>query len=237
LGGRWSLLERGGVLPTERALTRAEALVARHGVLSRGAVADEGVPGGFSAVLPVLRVLEDGGRVLRGHFVKGLGGAQFADRAAVDRLRGFEEGREESPAVALSVLDPANPFGSVLDWPPVVRLPHEGATRADVGASESSEEPPSHAAPARRAGATVVLRDGRAVLWVPSGGRSLLAFSRDTGDLSAACRALVDTLRAGGLTPVTVETVSGDAVHRTELEDLLREAGFSLTPSGLRLYQ
>ncbi|WP_438947273.1 Lhr family helicase, partial [Tsukamurella conjunctivitidis] len=49
LGGRWSLLEHGGVVPTERMLTRVEVLVARHGVLTRGSVNEEGVPGGFSA--------------------------------------------------------------------------------------------------------------------------------------------------------------------------------------------
>lgn len=246
LGGRWSLLDRGGVPPTERALARAETLVARHGVLSRGAVVDEGVPGGFSAVLPVLRVLEDGGRVLRGHFVAGLGGAQFADRGAVDRLRGFEGSHGEAETVALSCLDPANPFGSVLDWPQVVRLgpagtgPRPSDGQSGGGApldTEGSTEAPSHGTPTRRAGSWVVLRGGRAVLWAPGGGRALLALSEDHADLAPACRAWVEAIRRGGLTPVTVETVSGEPVHRTPVEDLLREAGFSLTPTGLRLYQ
>ena len=74
-------------------------------------------------------------------------------------------------------------------------------------------------------------------MWAPGGGRALLALSEDRADLAAACRAWVEAIRRGGLTPVTVETVSGEPVHRTPVEDLLREAGFSLTPSGLRLYQ
>ncbi len=47
----------------------------------------EPVPGGFSTVYPVLRRLEDTGRVRRGYFVAGLGGAQFAEPGAIDLLR------------------------------------------------------------------------------------------------------------------------------------------------------
>ncbi len=36
------------------------------------------MPGGFAAVYPILREMEDRGRIRRGYFVEGLGGAQFA---------------------------------------------------------------------------------------------------------------------------------------------------------------
>ena len=56
---------------TERAHALALALLERHGVLTREAVASEGIVGGFSAVYPVLRALEEAGRVRRGYFVGG----------------------------------------------------------------------------------------------------------------------------------------------------------------------
>src|SRR6202000_2650266 len=72
---------------TMRAHAVALTLLERHGVVTRGAVAAERVPGGFAAVYPVLRAMEETGQCRRGSFVEGLGGAQFALPGAVDRLR------------------------------------------------------------------------------------------------------------------------------------------------------
>src|SRR5439155_12319950 len=83
--GRWSLLDdavatarliAGETSETERRLALAHRLLDRHGVLTRDGVAAEEIAGGFGAVYPVLRELEDQGRVRRGCFVEGLGGAQ-----------------------------------------------------------------------------------------------------------------------------------------------------------------
>ena len=41
----------------------------------------------FAALYPVLRAMEEAGRIRRGYFVDGLGGSQFALPGAVDRLR------------------------------------------------------------------------------------------------------------------------------------------------------
>ena len=76
--------------------------------------AAEGVPGGFAGVYPVLRALEEAGRVRRGYFVAGLGAAQFALPGAVDRLRAHRPtGPESTPrpgrraaAVVLAATDP-----------------------------------------------------------------------------------------------------------------------------------
>jgi ATP-dependent Lhr-like helicase len=119
--GRWSRLPlpRRPPSPTERAKALAEQLLARHGVLTRDAVLAEEVPGGFSAVYPVLRALEEQGRVRRGYFVAGLGGLQFADPGALDRLRARREPDpgQPAPAVVLAAADPANPYGAALPWP------------------------------------------------------------------------------------------------------------------------
>ena len=89
--GRWSLVDadlpRDDSVPTERSMRLASVLLDRHGVLTRESVRGEGHPGGFAGVYPVLRAMEEAGRVRRGYFVAGLGGAQFALAGAVDRLR------------------------------------------------------------------------------------------------------------------------------------------------------
>src|SRR5207253_10766223 len=90
--GRWSLvapLLEPSPSPTETAHARAMQLLERYGVLTREAALGEGLEGGFAGVYPVLKALEERGRVRRGYFVAGLGAAQFALPGAVDRLRSF----------------------------------------------------------------------------------------------------------------------------------------------------
>ena len=58
----------------------AQQLLTRHGIVTREIAASENLPGGFSAVYHVLKAMEDAGRVRRGYFVAGLGGALFASR-------------------------------------------------------------------------------------------------------------------------------------------------------------
>jgi ATP-dependent Lhr-like helicase len=88
--GRWSLVTRelgAAGAATEAGVAAAGLLLERHGVLTREAVRAEAVPGGFAGVYPVLKTMEESGRVRRGYFIAGLGGAQFALPGAVDRLR------------------------------------------------------------------------------------------------------------------------------------------------------
>ena len=98
VSGRWSLLpgrlepSGGEGAQTVRAHTLALTLLERHGVLTRGAVASERIPGGFAAVYPVLRAMEEAGQCRRGYFVEGLGAAQFALPGAVDRMRALVGG-------------------------------------------------------------------------------------------------------------------------------------------------
>ncbi|NIJ05395.1 Lhr family ATP-dependent helicase [Frigoribacterium faeni] len=132
VGGRWSLLPLSEPDATVRAAAQAEILLERHGVVTRGAVANEGVRGGFSTVYKVLSGFEETGRARRGYFVEGLGAAQFATGPTVDRLRSFVRdetdrrdddalaaaGRgREIPVVTLAATDPANPYGAALPWP------------------------------------------------------------------------------------------------------------------------
>ena len=161
---------------TVRAHALALTLLERHGVLTRGAVAAERITGGFAAVYPVLRAMEEAGQCRRGYFVEGLGGAQFALPGAVDRMRALADGPRAAGraapasdpaerAVVLAAADPAQPYGAALTWPD---RPGETVT--------------SHR-PGRKAGALVVLVDGALVLYVERGGRSLLSWTDDPGQL------------------------------------------------------
>ncbi|RKT79259.1 Lhr family ATP dependent helicase [Terracoccus luteus] len=85
--GRWTLLPTAETDPTVRAVTTAELLLDRYGVLTRGSVVAEEVTGGFAAVYRVLAAAEEAGKVRRGYFVESLGASQFATTGAVDRLR------------------------------------------------------------------------------------------------------------------------------------------------------
>jgi ATP-dependent helicase Lhr and Lhr-like helicase len=267
VSGRWSLLpERyglpaagdvlaadslpggpaGGTDPgaaTMRAHALALTLLERHGVVTKGAVAAERVPGGFAAVYPVLRAMEETGQCRRGYFVEGLGGAQFALPGAVDRMRALagdavtvttagaaagadfladpaQPGRPEGSrqAVVLAAADPAQPYGAALPWP----------TRPEETAS-------SHR-PGRKAGAVAVLFGGDLVLYVERGGKTLLSWTEDPAALEPCAQALAGTVRAGALGRITVEKADGGVVaYDSPLTRALESAGFRHTPRGLRL--
>src|SRR5690606_6313078 len=60
--GRWSRLPERDPDPTRRAHAIAEVLLDRHGILTRGAVVAERIPGGFAAAYQVLSAFEEAGR-------------------------------------------------------------------------------------------------------------------------------------------------------------------------------
>jgi ATP-dependent Lhr-like helicase len=128
----------------------AELLLERHGVVTRGAVVSEGIRGGFALAYKVLAGFEETGRARRGYFVEGLGAAQFATGATVDRLRSFTrdpEAERALNAVTLAATDPANPYGAALGWPvaaggaqqarPPGRLDHQGLDGLDHPAARA----------------------------------------------------------------------------------------------------
>ena len=133
--GRWTLLPRNEELasPTEWSHAIAQQLLNRYGVLTRESIVQENLPGGFSAVYDVLKAMEESGRIRRGYFVAGLGATQFALPAAVDLLRSLRSGAapDRPEMVTLAVTDPANPYGSVLRWPPSCGSRHAGCKRGE----------------------------------------------------------------------------------------------------------
>ena len=107
----------------------AELLLERYGIVTRETVLAEGIPGGFSALYGELSNLETLGTARRGYFVEGLGGAQFALPAAIERLRALRTDEPAGPLV-LAATDPANPYGATLPWPKRERRPPADGPRA-----------------------------------------------------------------------------------------------------------
>jgi ATP-dependent helicase Lhr and Lhr-like helicase len=271
VSGRWSLLpERYGLpdLPgadgdvrreaadqgavTMRAHALALTLLERHGVVTRGAVAAERIPGGFAAVYPVLRAMEETGQCRRGYFVEGLGGAQFALPGAVDRMRALAGDALSRDGLAGVTGDQAG----LPDVSPGFPGAPGGVPRADdprravvLAAADPAqpygaalawparpEETATSHRPGRKAGAVVVLFGGELVLYVERGGKTLLSWTDDPGALEPCARALATAVRDGALGRITVEKADGGMVMLdSPLTRALEAAGFRHTPRGLRL--
>ena len=229
----------------QTALARASMLLERYGVVSREAVSFEGLEGGFTPVYRSLSAMEDSGRIRRGFFVEDLSGAQFAYPGVVDRLRAQEDpssvrprglvttdafSRADSPCEdtyapptpevqALLAVDPANPFGALLPWPP---------TRHPDGR------------PRRVPGAWVFLSEGCPVLYLGAGAKTLLSFiwpttAETTLDRDESHEAVVAVcLRmAGGLRRrsgrrglLCIEKIDGAPVGHSDLAPILLRNGF-----------
>lgn len=241
LAGRWSLLPEPDPDPTVRAHAAAEILLDRYGVITRGTVVVEDLPGGFAAQYRLLTRMEEAGQVRRGYFVEHLGAAQFSTGATVDRLRGFARpddgdspttatpawrpaaGRPAVAALALAATDPANPYGASLPWP-------------DLPVDADGVRPTGHR-PGRKAGAIIVQVDGRLVLYVERGGRTLLSFLEDPTDeqvLDPIATALAWALRTARVERMALEKVNGRPLLGTPLAEALLRAGFYSSPSGVR---
>jgi len=223
-GGRWSRVDpltSKDVPDTERALALANMLLDRYGVVSREMAGAEELHGGFGAIYKVLATLEESGRVRRGYFVEGLSGAQFARPGSVDRLRAGRDPWDESGDLDeisyLPALDPANPWGSLLPWPPC------GDDR-------------KAARPRRVAGAWLLLHQGRPVLYLGPNGRQLTSFPANLGDPAvrhAAFAALTKLPKAQRRGALVIEKIDARPVLESPLADELLAAGFVRDYRGL----
>jgi ATP-dependent Lhr-like helicase len=217
--GRWSLTaplfaDAPAHGPRMRAL--CEVLLERYGIVTRETVLAEGVPGGFAGLYGELSNLETLGTARRGYFVEGLGGAQFALPAAIERLRTMRAD-EPAGAVVLAVTDPANPFGATLPWP-------------------KREDDDSGRRPARVPGAFVVTLDAEPVLYVERGGKALLPLREPNDEwLRDALEALADAVRRGRVPRLGLERFDGEPVVGSAVGALLIELGFRQGPRRLTL--
>jgi ATP-dependent Lhr-like helicase len=230
--GRWSLVSdaaataialRGGKAPTDTERRHAQALrlLDGYGVVTRDTVAGESLPGGFSAVYPILREMEERGRVRRGYFIEGLGGAQFCIPAALDRLRaerGDPSGdAQPTEALILAAADPANPYGASLTWPRW---------------SDEDRRPIT-----RSAGAYVVLVDGEPVIYLGAGGKSIetMPAFADREKAALALTGLRQLIADGRLRAIQIERVDGASVNDSPHASALADAGFQRSYRGWML--
>jgi ATP-dependent Lhr-like helicase len=214
--GRWSLvapLLEPAPSSTERAHALALQLLERHGVLTREAVLAEGTPGGFASAYPVLKALEEAGKVRRGYFVAGLGAAQFALPGAVDRMRAFREAPDEpgerGAGMALAAADPAQPYGAALPWP------QEAGGRAS-----------------RAAGAYTILVNGVIAAFLERGARSLVTFGVDPPEWVDVLASLA---KDGRVRKIELVRIDGLPAGEAPAAAALRDAGFTDGYRGLTL--
>ncbi|HMF95341.1 MAG TPA: hypothetical protein VKE96_13635, partial [Vicinamibacterales bacterium] len=244
--GRWALIPYGGresfspgssrkTIPEPRTTRWAAAitrqLLARHGVLTREAIGAEAVPGGFGVVYPVLKGMEENGRIRRGYFVAGLGATQFALPGALDLLRSMRDAPDEVEIAVLAATDPANPYGATLRFPgsaaerdvPVAPAPQ---ARGDIAERAARR-------PTRSVGATVILVNGAIAAYLARGDRQLVTFLPEAEpDRSKVARAiahvLIDRARAGGDAPrgMLIEDIDGVPSSQHSMAPFLGDAGF-----------
>ncbi len=223
--GRWSLVETRRVAtptPTEWSAATAQQLLNRYGIVTREAVAAEGLPGGFSAVYPTLRTMEDSGLVRRGMFVSGLGAAQFAMNSAVDMLRTLRKLPENPESLHLASVDPANPYGSILRWP--------------------SNDDETRPALSRTVNTSVVLIDGKLTAYLRRSSDALTVFLPEAEpDQSTTARVLAKKLaeiaiaRQKYKSGLLVGEINGTPARDHFLARFLQEAGFVSTALGYQM--
>ena len=225
--GRWARTPDPIDNVTARILARAEVLLDRYGIVTRGVAAAEDVQGGFAGLYRVYSQAEESGVLRRGYFIEHLGAAQFGATATVDRLRATSAAStsqdRESRVLVLAATDPAQPFGAALPWPERPRSEDDPAARGHQ--------------PGRKAGALVLLHDGELVMYIERGGRTILTWTSDPPTLTAAARALADAVHAGALGRLTVSKADGTDLlgSGSPLVEALLAAGFHMTPRGLRI--
>jgi ATP-dependent Lhr-like helicase len=213
---------------TKWAAAVAQQLLARYGVLTREAVMAEAIPGGFGVVYPVLKAMEESGKLRRGYFVAGLGATQFALAGALDLLRSLRDTPDEAEVAVLAATDPASPYGATLNWPA------SAAGAASAGhAVTSASAAKAGRGPTRTVGATVILVDGALAAYLARGDRQLLVFLPDAEPqrskaARAIARTLIDRARSGGDAPrgMLIEEIDGTPATLHPMAAYLTEAGF-----------
>lgn len=221
--GRWSTVRQRFAQPAspeQWSASIAQQLLVRNGIVMRETAVSENVRGGYAAIYPALKTMEENGWIRRGMFVAGMGAAQFATPAAVDMLRSLRVDPEGAETIQLAASDPANPYGSLLPW---------------VAASGDHNM-------ARAAGANVILVNGRLAAFFRRRNPALQVFlPEDEPERSGVARELAQELaliairrqsRRGGL---LIGTIDGVTASEHFLARFLEESGFISTALGFQM--
>ena len=166
--------------------------------------------GDWSTLRHTLLRMEYGGEVVRGYFVEGLSGEQYA---LEDTLRELETpSRRAEPHVLVTIADPANLWGRVFTL-----------TRRDGQRASAARIPTTW----------LIVRQGRPVLLVEGQGRALTPLAGwEAVDLAGAIRALQATveppLPLRRVRRLDVEEWEGRPIRESEAFDAFVAAGFSV---------
>jgi ATP-dependent Lhr-like helicase len=219
--GRWSLVATrvaAPITPTEWSANMARQLLARNAIVMRETAIAEGIPGGYPAIYPALKTMEENGSVRRGMFVAGMGAAQFAHTSAIDMLRSLRTEPERPEALHLAASDPANPYGSLLPWP---------------AANHSMS---------RASGGSVVLINGALAAFLRRRNPSIqVMLPENEPDLSRYARELARKLaevavrRQTRRTGLLIGEINDAPARDHPLARFLEEAGFVPSPLGLQM--
>ena len=218
--GRWSLRSlRWPSSPsqTDRSMALCRALLDRYGVVTRESTRAEDIAGGFSSVYGMLKALEDQGRVRRGHFIEGRGGAQFALPGADERLRARRDSADDADGIVFAGIGPRQRMG--LCSTPGLRRAYARFPSA--------------------AGAVAVPKDGALLGWLGRGEHPLLTFLPDEEPArSRAARTLAQTLAkyadVGARRALLIASVDGREPNDTPLLRFFVDAGFTPSSRGLQ---
>lgn len=205
---------------TERQMAIAQQLLERHGVLTREMLQREEVEGGFGSLYPVLKAMEEAGRIRRGYFVAGLGAAQFAAPGADDQLRACRPAINQSAddvitksVTVMAATDPANPWGNALSWP----------------------ETADNIRPQRVAGAKVYVHDGQLLGYLNRTQHHLMTFRSEDSDATEGQQKVLAVALAGCARPgraMLLRKVDGRDVGRSAIAKDLIQAGFVASSQG-----
>jgi ATP-dependent Lhr-like helicase len=156
-------------------------------------------------------------------FVAGLGAAQFASPAAIDLLRSFRAGQQSGEAIHLAASDPANPYGTLLQWP------------------REEADDPQHGL-ARAAGASVVLVNGALTAFLRRRSNAIRVFLPDEEpERSEVAQLLAQKLAEVAVRQQTfrggllIGEINGQPAREHFLVQFLKDSGFVDTALGFQM--
>ncbi len=119
--GQWFLTSSFAVMgkamtDQERIEQQARLLLKRHGILVKEWYRREKGFAPWYQIFQALKRLEWQGEILRGYFIEGLSGIQYALPEAVELLKVLPDTKKSPRSVLINTSDPALPFGGNVDW-------------------------------------------------------------------------------------------------------------------------
>jgi len=194
-------------------------LLDTYGIVTKELAASV-TPYSWDRLQPVLRKLEEWGTLTRGLFIEGAITMQFTTPDMADIIRKplpAGTGAKETLTL-LSAVDPANPFGLMMDWP-------EGQTCTF----------------ARKPGHFLVIRGDQWLYWIENNGKRIHSMEQLEPDKLPSADELkwifMTLLRRQHLSKIVVERWNGETVASTREGALLKEIGAESDQKSLVLWQ